>query len=175
MSHLYRNLFNTLAIIAVLSLIACKDNKTVSTKDSNIDQSRAETTISATPQEIRLTDLKEVNEALEAFHEAKGYYPSTQSNWVGSIWVREGLTTADDWLPELSPVWIPSLPIDPSNSKASDGPQYIYASDGVDYKLIAYRTGDCELAMVGPVKVDPRRKSATGCFGYGYWTDGYKF
>lgn len=116
--------------------------------------------------EQRLNDLGQLNAALARYYEVNGAYPKSEQ-WDGiySSWGR----SAPDWIRGLAPTYIPKLIQDPTNT---DSPtlQYLYSSNGVDYKLIAH--GDiksCQLAAASaPQRVDPARN----CWAFGYWSAG---
>ncbi|MNJ65869.1 hypothetical protein D3C77_619080 [compost metagenome] len=76
---------------------------------------------------------------------------------------------SEEWISGLAPKYIPALPRDPALSTKSM-PQYMYRSDGSDYKLLAHgNTLTCKLvARLSPELLDPLRN----CWGFGYWTDG---
>ena len=116
--------------------------------------------------EQRLDDLGQLNAALARYYEVNGAYPkSDQWDGIYSSWGR----SAPDWIRGLAPTYIPKLIQDPTNT---DSPtlQYLYSSNGVDYKLIAH--GDiksCQLAAASaPQRVDPARN----CWAFGYWSAG---
>lgn len=116
----------------------------------------------------RIADLKAVNALLEAYHTAHGAYPvATGAQGYASAW---GPSLGANWIPELQA----SLPRDPAMSEAGNEPQYLYLSNGVDYKLIAHAVDDCSSAVeIDGVRVDPNRISATGsCWAYGFWSAG---
>ncbi|HEY1027959.1 MAG TPA: sulfatase-like hydrolase/transferase [Pseudomonas sp.] len=121
----------------------------------------------ATPMDAqRKSDLERINAALAAYYKVHRSYPVSQSfDGLHSKW---GKDTAQ-WISGLAPKFIPSLPLDPANSDASI-PQYIYLSDGKDYKVLAH--GDpqsCVYARsVNPELVDPVRN----CWAFGHWTEG---
>ena len=116
----------------------------------------------------RVSDLKAVHAALEAYHTKNGAYPKSDG-WQGyvSAW---GADLGDNWIPELTPAFIAALPRDPTKSDKVDGAQYIYTSDGKDYKLLAHGVNDCTPAIEADgIKIDPVR----GCpLAYGFWTAG---
>lgn len=114
----------------------------------------------------RVGDLASIHAALEAYHRANGTYPVSQSyDGVHSNWGR----SAEDWIPGLVPTFIKTLPRDPELSEDGDL-QYLYRSDGTDYKLIAHHSlGSCATAKkLAPYLIDPVRD----CWGFGYWTEG---
>lgn len=112
----------------------------------------------------RKSDLEAIKAALEAYYQANGKYPvSERFDGLHSI---HGKDTAE-WIAGLAPDFIPSLPLDPAHSTESM-PQYIYVSDGRDYKVLAHgQTQSCVYAKnLDPELVDPVRD----CWGFGYWT-----
>jgi hypothetical protein len=116
----------------------------------------------------RIADLVAINNALRAYHAQNGAYPiSPRQGFTGVI---EG---GANWIPELVPAHIAALPRDPAMSSDADR-QYRYASDGVDYKLIAHGvSGQCgpEIQRDG-VRMDPARTRDGRCWAYGFWTEG---
>lgn len=123
---------------------------------------------------IRLSDLAAVRDALEAFRKDHGRYPisaevaKTGNGWAGFHWNEVG----ENWLPDLVPKYLERAPLDPRDSPDAY-PQYIYYSDGRDYKLISLGAEDfsdvsrrSNLAAM----VDPARPNNA----YGYWTPGAK-
>nr|WP_281722831.1 hypothetical protein [Nitrosomonas nitrosa] len=115
----------------------------------------------------RMEELARVKAALDAFWADNGYYPKTDGWYgIGSEW---GMDTAD-WVPGLAPKYIPTLPSDPSNMPKA---QYLYASDGISYKIIAHQVDDCNiLRNRSPELIDPARDKDGNCWAYGYWNDG---
>lgn len=113
----------------------------------------------------RVKDLQALKKALQKYHQKVGSYP-VSSQWSGmrSLW---GPST-ENWVPGLAPGYIPSLPRDP---RRNDNPeeQYIYRSDGTNYKLLAHKPGNCTIARaLNPEFIDPVR----GCDAMGIWTPG---
>jgi hypothetical protein len=126
----------------------------------------------------RINDLKSVREALAAYATAhSGEYPKADE-WNGfkSFW---GESLGAAWIPELVPDYIASLPRDPAISEVPDHAQYLYKSNGKDYKLIAMYSGDCGPGVERDgIRIDPQRNKPTenNCWAYGYWTkDGEAF
>lgn len=112
----------------------------------------------------RKHDLDSIRMALETYHQAKGAYPiSAGFDGIHSDWGR----SAEDWIPNLAPFLVGPLPRDPEFSTTAL-PQYLYWSNGVDYKLIAHGTAQsCAVASkINPELVDPVRQ----CYAFGYWT-----
>lgn len=118
----------------------------------------------------RLADLAEINDALQQYHSEHGAYP-VSDEWQGyaSAW---GASLGEDWIPELD-AYLPDLPRDPTQQEDPQMAQYLYRSDGMDYKLIAHRPMDCSEAINAMgVRVDPVRTYGEVCEAYGYWSRG---
>ena len=82
----------------------------------------------------RVADLKQLQLALELYaDDHNGYYPQT-SGWI------TGGCAVTDYIPDIKPMYIPLLPHDPtcgsSNCTGGTGKDYIYQSNGTDYKLL---------------------------------------
>lgn|SRR5690606_23993069 len=114
-----------------------------------------------------VSDLLTVVYALDRYKEDHGSYPISSSG--GNGW--DGIISAygesrEDWIQGLVPEYLDSLPRDPR--MLDDGTrQYIYRSNGANYKLIVHKTDNCELIKGSyPSLVDPKRK----CFAFGFWT-----
>lgn len=72
------------------------------------------------------------------------------------------------WIPGLVPDYLDVLPIDPRRSTLANK-QYLYLSDGENYKLIAHAAEDAASnAKQRPEMNDPRRMG----YAYGIWTPG---
>lgn len=97
----------------------------------------------------RISDLKQIQTALELYHTDNGSYPSTGVP-VGSMPTGSGThyrgvcssfgshatTGSGGYVPNLAPNYISVLPTDPK--PAANNTCYLYASDGVDYLVMAY-------------------------------------
>jgi len=119
---------------------------------------------SATAQ--RVFDLTEIRSALEVYRSANGAYPKS-NGWqgYGSAYCA---TLGDKWIRGLVPDFIAALPRDPSRSEHGDKSQYLYFSDGANFKLLAHETDDYDPAgAVSDVEPDPLRPN-----DFGYWTEG---
>lgn len=84
------------------------------------------------------------------------------------------LTEGEHWIRGLAPEFIARLPREPRNSNYNFRPQYAYASNGVDYKLMIYSVSEeCgpEIEREG-VRIDPARQEGDRCWAYGFWTPG---
>jgi hypothetical protein len=92
-----------------------------------------------TSTEQRVSDIRKLHQALLAFYNDHGHYPTTEGRWDG-LYTSYGISS-ENWIQGLVPKYIDSLPRDPRNHKVPDE-QYLYWSDGLDFKLLAHNTAD---------------------------------
>ena len=85
----------------------------------------------------------------------------------------DGLAGANDrgaaWIPGLSPEFLASIPRDPLHGA---GTQYVYVSDGANYKLLAQGAslvGGGNVEVLG-IKIDPTRNPTQQNASFGFWT-----
>ena len=87
----------------------------------------------------RKEDLKEIQAALVIYKNDTGTYPVT-SGWWGTCsgYGSHPNTGPTGYIPGLAPNYMQSLPVQPLGA---GNPQscYLYASDGIDYKVLAYQ------------------------------------
>ncbi|MBF0481010.1 MAG: hypothetical protein HQK81_03610 [Desulfovibrionaceae bacterium] len=115
--------------------------------------------------EKRLDDFRGIKRLLERYRHDNGGYPVT-NEFIGLY--ANGHTASPAWIPGLVPSYTRALPRDP---RQDDDPahQYLYNSDGKDYKLIAHNVEDCEaVKKTRPQLIDPVRD----CRAYGIWSSG---
>jgi hypothetical protein len=117
--------------------------------------------------EQRMGDIVELVRMLDAYRARYGGYPKSEGfDGLHSSWGRSG----EDWIAGLVPEFGPKLPHDPRNNP-DPANQYLYKSDGHNYKLIVHHPEDCRMVKRDlPHLVDPVR----GCLAYGVWTAGAK-
>ena len=116
----------------------------------------------------RVTDLVSINDALKAYYGANGVYPKA-TDLAG--FSERGVA----WIPGLSPDFIVNLPRDPLQASNVPGPQYVYVSDGKDYKLLAHGVsllGGTQVEVLG-VRIDPTRNPTVENASFGFWTAGF--
>lgn len=115
--------------------------------------------------------LEMVTKALNVYYTQFGSYP-VSSGWQGfcSLW---GADLGANWIPELQSAGVINntvLPVDTrqegSASCVNDQEQYIYNSDGTDFKLISVMNSS--LLGVPPNLIDPRRPTDA----FGFWSTG---
>jgi len=115
-----------------------------------------------------LTDILALKEALQKYYNNNKSYPKSSGGFDGII-AAHG-ESKKNWIPGLAPEYIQKLPVDPRKSKDS-GKQYMYKSDGKDFKLIAHNPlGIEEVVSNHPELVDPIRPS----WAFGAWSEGAK-
>ncbi len=116
----------------------------------------------------RVTDLVSINDALKAYHAEHGAYPKAE----GLLGAAE---RGETWIPGLAPEFIARLPLDPSTLSGQTGPQYVYVSDGLNYKLLAQGVslvGATNVEVLG-VRIDPTRRPTAENASFGFWTLGF--
>lgn len=91
----------------------------------------------------RRGDLRQLVTALALYYDANsGAYPSTgeSGNWYGNCatFGSHGTTGATGWIPNLAPAYLLALPLDPKPIPPTWC--YLYTSNGIDYKILAYET-----------------------------------
>lgn len=86
----------------------------------------------------RLSDLHQVELALNLYYSDNGAYPVAGAWWGNcATWGSHGTSGANGWVPNLAPTYIPELPLDPKPANGTAG-CYIYSSNGTDYMLMDY-------------------------------------
>lgn len=116
----------------------------------------------------RVSDLVSINDALKAYYAKNGAYPKA----AGLSGFRE---RGAAWIPGLSPDFVAELPRDPALSGDMAGPQYVYVSDGKDYKLLAQSVsllGGTQVEVLG-VRIDPTRQPTAENASFGFWSPGF--
>ncbi len=88
----------------------------------------------------RISDLRQVEKALQIYLDKNGSYPSTSGAWRGTCtsYGSYPRTGAGAYIPNLAPTYIPILPVDPAPIGA-DG-CYVYNSNGTDFMFMAHTT-----------------------------------
>lgn len=156
-----------LSVFFLIIFILAGEKKTnkVSDQIAPVTQHPAPDVNESTPQRVR--DLTKIIHALERYKLDNRQYPISSNG--GDGW--DGLYTisgvaSEQWIAGLAPKYIDKLPSDPRMNE-SENDQYIYRSNGANYKLIAYNPDDCEqVKKLFPTLIDPLRD----CFAYGFWT-----
>ena len=116
---------------------------------------------------IRKIHLTQIKDALEEYHKINEQYPvsSGSGKWFDGLYRGKG-KSGGNWIDGLVPEYLLNLPKDPFRSNNVNR-QYLYRSDGKDYKLIAVGTRDVDLvSKIDKTFIDPKRMNNA----YGYWT-----
>lgn len=123
----------------------------------------------------RMSDFTRLKEALERYKIDHGSYPVSRNAGGGNDWTGIGWNgMGDNWLPELVPDYLDKLPRDPRNSNIQHA-QYIYFSNGTDYKLLSMNAEECRLMVhFRPWLNDKVRNQGGTCTAYGFQTSGAK-
>lgn len=111
-------------------------------------------------------DLVRITEALFEYKADRGAFPKSD-NWDGYVsdWGRSG---GELWIDGLATDYIKALPRD-RRQVLAPAQQYLYKSDGKDFKLISHDPVDCNmLSKIEPSLIDPKRS----CNAVGFWTQG---
>jgi Type II secretion system (T2SS), protein G len=110
----------------------------------------------------RVQDLVTINDALKAYYAKNGLFPKA-----------DGLAGANErganWIPGLTPDYLKELPLDPAHGPTT---QYVYASNGPNYKLVvagASLVGSPNVEVLG-IKIDPTRNPTQQSAAFGFWT-----
>lgn len=156
-SYLYNDLkeINILRESNILSQIK-KNNVSISEQNSYEDLDLDNLAI------IQLSDLTKIFNALNKYYIKYGNFP-TSIGWDG-LYTHSG-NASEDWIHGLVPEFLDALPRDP-RLNSSPYTQYLYKSNGKDFKLISENG-----FIAGKVKksyVDPIRAS----HAFGFWSEG---
>lgn len=158
------------AFFAALCIAACDQMEQPSQAPSQLARYPEGSTLSpAELTERRIADLLEINRAVNAYHAAVGSFPRSDG-------FQSAATYGESWIPGLEPSYIKNLPRDPLNSINVNRPQYMYISNGSDYKLIAHGVGAAcgQFVEQRGVRIDPARAQGDSCWAFGFFTEGMR-
>ena len=113
----------------------------------------------------RVQDLVTINDALKAFQAKHGAFP--QAAALAGLNERGA-----NWIPGLAPDFLKEIPRDPQHGSTT---QYVYVSDGANYKLLAAGVslvGSPNVEVLG-IKLDPTRNPTAENASFGFWTPGF--
>ena len=168
--------------IRTKNLLFCLD-KIINNNDNNISFSEAlkmtkaleieyKDLVKPTPihyYKTRYKDLLNIKDALHKYYLDNGSYP--KSKGFDGLYTNWGMQSKH-WIKDLSPKYINELPKDPRNT-TNPANQYLYKSNGKDYKLISHHPEDCNLVRKEkPDFIDKKRQNYRHCSAYGFWTRG---
>ena len=155
-----------------LSLVSCSDEQQTISENTVTEEVISPKTAQAViePEGVkfsRISDLGIIAYALEKYKLKYKMYPISSEGGKGwdGLYSDYGVSKID-WIEGLVPEFLPSLPRDP-RLLTHGSYQYLYRSNGANYKLISHGPDDCkEVFKAFPQIVDPVRH----CWAYGYWT-----
>jgi len=105
----------------------------------------------------RLSDMRQVQIALEMYYDSNGFYPNPGWGWRGECNAYGGLTP-NNVVPGLTPTYISTFPSDPTMDKAANTSCYLYLSNGTDYTLLDHVITDVGFSYTTqPSLIDPTR------------------
>lgn len=141
-------LIELLVVIAIIGILS-------SVVLASLNSARAKSRDAA-----RSAAIKQVQLALEAYFQDNGSYPlAVGGTWNGYLTtgcgIAAGRTGAGGYIPNLAPIYISELPIDP-NGVFGGCNGYLYMSDGRNYKLLLHGTPESFPAAGHPL-YDPAR------------------
>ncbi len=162
--------FSLVELLAVVAIIGLLSAVVMSSFSSAKKRSRVAK---------RVSDMKQVQVALEFYYAANRSFPNTGGAWRSACTAWGGYT-GYTIIPELIPAYIPVVPTDPqTSSSSSDQNCYVYASDGTNYIFMDYQVPEMYSGqsapnyMSYPELVDPGRDSGTNnstVDGIGPWS-----
>jgi type II secretion system protein G len=109
----------------------------------------------------RISDLQQIQTALELYNASNGHYPSTGGSWVTACW---GNPNPSQWIPGLAPTYMSSVSVDPDMVASGSGTDcYSYDTDvaGVHYKLVAGGLTSSSNLAAHKTLVDPSKNVGT--------------
>ena len=131
--------FSLIELLLVVSIIGLFVSIGVTTAQTG--QQRARDT-------ERKETMKKLQVYLELYRDNNGTYPSTGGQWFSSSPNDDDFeNNAGNWIPDLAPGYIPTLPKDPLGGRSKNANpactvkqdrSYIYFSDGLGYVLLSY-------------------------------------
>ena len=139
-------LIELLVVIAIIGLLASIVSVSLSSARAKARDVR------------RMSDLKQLQLALEMYFNSNNAYPSTGGSWRG-VSVNGGsrdTSGANAYIPGLTPNYISVLPVDPLDNR-TNWSGYLYRSDSTNYKLISHSIGPESFPSAGEPFYDPVR------------------
>lgn len=134
-----RSGFTLIEILVVVFIIALLASIVI----INVNQSRLRARDAR-----RLSDMENIRNALEFYYESNRAYPALCGDPTGPTMpagcYRYSGTSPTNWVPSITPQFLPVLPVDPKNTGYSI---YIYGSNGKDFKMMALMEVDFSKAL----------------------------
>ncbi len=134
--------FTLIELLVVISIIALLSSVVLSSLNTARQRSR---------DAKRMSDLRQIQTALELYYDANGRYPvpaAGDNNWSGHC---PGYGNYDTYITGISS-FMARLPIDPAFDTGGQCYLYRTANSGADYKLLAHGTTEavCPVSSTHP-------------------------
>lgn len=153
-------LIELLVVIAIIGLLSSVVLASLSTARAKARDSK------------RLSDLHQLQLAVELYANDNGSFPSTGGNVRGNCTNMGGYANtggALSWIPNLAPTYISTLPTE-SYWPLNGSKCYLYMSNGTDYMLMAFQSVEGNAGAANPAKRPA--ESSTGYTSYAIYTAG---
>lgn len=83
----------------------------------------------------RISNLKEMQKAVELYYYTNGSYPNTSGSWRSECAAWSSYAN-NNVIPGIVPTYMSSLPEDPNMDKTNSKYCYVYRSNGTDYAIL---------------------------------------
>lgn len=170
----FLNIFLSI-LLFILCLISISEQRDSSYEEESLSLNQAHPKVANRPlpqitentlREIK--DLREIIFALERYKIDHHSYPLSSNK--GRVWdrfIESNGKVNQNWIAGLVPKYMERLPRDP-RELPDPSKQYIYISDGANYKLLVAFADNCEeVRLVHPQLINP----GPACLAYGFWTE----
>lgn len=121
---------------------------------------------------VRYQHISSIHRSLLRYYRDHKSFP-VSSDWdaYSDCWgENKGQKGNAQWIRGLVPKYMKILPVDPSHTLECKN-QYLYKSNGQDFKLIALKSKYCiNSILFFSSKIDPKRQGNDGCHAFGFWT-----
>lgn len=125
----------------------------------------------------RIQNIHALSFALESYYIENGEYPKTFESGYALVKKAECVVGVENYIPGLAPTYISKLPSDPALNCDGATHSWVYASNGMDYKLITHHE---IFDGVGPAFLDPAQDRGPDLcvlddslsYHMGVWTEG---
>lgn len=159
--------------VTSLLLLACSKDGDIEPQEVVIPKTIQGIDANVISKYPRLADLANIAIALEKYKQDHRSYPlssGSDTEWFKKNWdsaIDDSGELKSEWINGLAPKYLPYLPVDPRRD-GLQWHQYIYKSDGANYKLVVLNPEDCfAVKQEAPDFIDLRRGE---CKSYGFWT-----
>lgn len=157
MSHQTKNQgFTLIELLVVIAIIGMLSSVILASLNSARNKAR---------DARRLSDLKQIQIALELYYDTNRSYPNPGWGWRSqcSNWGPGGGVgyAKDQVIPGLTPTYMSVFPTDPEMNVAASSCCYLYLSNGTDYKILVPHSCGTVNYVGQPSVIDPRRDGGT--------------